>query len=181
MSANIAKVEPEFFQSGDTLRFDKSLPDFSGPTWALTYSLVSPSLQPISFVTNSTGSIFSVTVLPAITSAWVAGLYQITGTVSDGTNRYTIYQSEITITPDTSIQTGTIDYRTFAEKMLAAVELTLTGAISRRDISYSINGRTITAKTDDELFKARDYFKACVTQEKSFGKNRKVLTKFTSI
>ncbi len=178
---NVPTVEPECLQAGDTLRFNKTLWNFSGPDWTLTYSLISPTLQPITFDTVSDGSTFEVNVPSATTAEWEVGTYLMTGTVSDGTDRFTVYQAEIRITPNAAAATDVVEYRSWCERTLALVELTLSGAIARRDISYSINGRSITAKTDKELFEARDYLKACLAQENSRGKNRRILTKFVRI
>lgn len=176
MSA-IATVEPTRFQAGDTLRFNKTIDAYPGPTWILTYNLVSP-VNPFQYiVTTSANATFEVNVPSAVTALYADGVYMMTGQVADGTDRYTIYQAEILITPNLGTSSNT-DYRSFNQRMLALIDSMIEGAIPRRDISYSVNGRTFTAKNDMDLLKARDYFVAAVAQELSLGKNRRILTRF---
>jgi hypothetical protein len=68
---------------------------------------------------------------------------------------------------------------TFAEKMLEKIEGVLTGRLGRDEITYSINGRSFTAKSDQQLLDARAWFRNEVNQERARGKNRRILTRFT--
>ena len=183
MAANIPDCEPLVFQAGDTMLFNRNLYDYPGSAgWVLTYTLVSGTLPVQTFATNSTTSTFQVNVAPAITAAWQPGVYLMTGTVSNGADRFTVYQGEITVNPNLEALApgATYDYRTWAAKSLAIIELVLSGALARDDATYMINGRSKTAKSNKELRDDRDYLKSCVAQESKFGKNRKILTRFLS-
>ena len=177
MAADIPTVEPTKHQAGTTLLFSRSLPDFPANTWTLTYELRSHVNAPLSFTASANGTAHSVDVSFSTTADWNSGDYLMTGYVTDGTQRHQVYQSKIEITPYSATE-GTYEWRSYAVRMLALIEDTIAGRVARSDVSYSINGRSFTPKSDEDLLKVRDYFRAEVNQEKSAGRNRKILVRF---
>jgi len=177
--ANVPLVEPLRFEAGSTLLFQKSFPDYSGTTWSLNYYLRSPALAAINIAATANGSDFLVNIPAATTASWAAGTYLMSGEVSLSPDRFTIYQNEIVIQPNAQAA-STLDYQTWAQKTLAIVEAVISGAMARRDVSYSINGRSISSMTHIKLLESRAWLRAEIAQEKSFGKNRKILTRYVN-
>ena len=179
MAADIPTVEPNKHQAGTTLLFKRALPDFPADTWTLTYELRSHINAPLTITATADGSNHSVNVAFATTVDWNAGEYLMTGYVTNGTQRHQVYQAKLEITAYSATE-GTYEWRTYAVRMLALIEATIEGRVARSDVSYSINGRSFTPKSDDDLLKVRDYFRAEVNQEKRTGLNRKILGRFVS-
>lgn len=181
MAFDVPTREPTEHQAGTTLRFDRTLSDFPASDWTLAYSLRSSdgANAPIEITATADGNTHSVSVTAADSQIWNAGEYLMIGYVTEisGDEVYQVYRDLIQITPWLG-GTEPIEWRTYAQRMLALIESVLSGALSRRDVSYSINGHSFSAKTDADLLEARAYFKAEVAKEQNGGRRRKILTRF---
>ena len=177
MSADSQFGLPNEFQAGDTLKFIYYHDQYSPPTWDLSYALRGLNLTAIDFNAVQDGNQWLVNVAPAATDLWQPGTYSASGYVTDGVDRFSVTGSEIVVLPNLFTETS-YDNRSYLEQILALIEATIAGTVTRSDISYSINGRNFTAKTDQQLLDARKQIKADIFQEQSKGKNRRVLTRF---
>lgn len=177
MAADIPTIEPSKHQAGTTLKFKRSLPDFPADTWTLTYELRSNENAPLTITASTDGNNYSINEAYSTTANWNAGEYLMTGYVTSATERHQVYQAAIEITPYTAGK-DVYQWRTFAEQMVAKAKLAIEGRIERTEISYSINGRSFTAKSDEDLYKALAYWENKVALEKTKGRNRKILVRF---
>lgn len=181
MAATVPTYEPTIIQAGDTLRFTKSLADYSSADYSLTYVLISslPSVQKISIVATTSGTDFLVSATAATTAEWTPGNYTIVGYVSDSTIRYEIYRGQITITPNIqSEELGYLDTRTYWEKIRDQLREVIQAGVIREVIRYSFNGVSTEVVTMNDAFKALAYVESKVKQEQNAGKMQKVLTRF---
>lgn len=145
--------------AGDTLDFKVSVPDYpSLDGWTLKYRLTprfsSPAQTPIdiSAIANADGS-YQVQAGPAATSVWKTGFYTWARWVEKSGARQTLTergQLEIRPNPATSAQGD--DTRTFARKMVDAVEAMLASRATqtqRELVSYTIGSRGQTFDPND--------------------------------
>lgn len=170
-------VEPTELTVGNTWEWTRDFSDYPASDWTLVYYLTPTNGSVITITATADGDTHEVSVPASTTSGYAAGSYLFTGFVNDGVDRFEVYRSTITVKAN---PTTAHTWKSYAQQMLDLIESTLSGAVARRDISYSINGRSFTAKTDSDLIKARNYFRAEVQHEASAGKNRKIVGRFVS-
>lgn len=123
--SDIPTTEPAELRVGDTWRWRREdLTDYPAPTWTLTYYLRN-STSFVNVVASADGVSFAITVPRATTATYTAGDYTWVAVVADATNRYEIGRGRITLLRDYATAAA-YDGRSFAEKLLAAVEAELT-------------------------------------------------------
>jgi hypothetical protein len=177
MAYDIPELEPAAIEAGTSLIFTRDYPDYDPSLWTLTYELVSPTEAPITIVAVEYESEFKVEVAHGVTSTWPAGSYLMSGYVSNATERHLVYRGRIEILPKIS-GAESFDFRTYNEQMLDLIEEQLKTGIVRESVSYSINGRSFTCKSNTDLLQAWDRFRAEVAKEQNAGKQQKILTRF---
>ena len=180
MAYDIPAYEPSVIEAGTSLIFTRTYPDYDPPTgWTLTYQLTSTTEAPITFAATIVDGEFKVDVPYGTTTTWTPGYYQMAGYVNNATERHRVYLGEIRILP---INDGIASYewRTYNRQMLEMIETQLKTGIIDNAISYSINGRSFTAKSNTDLLAAYNYFKAAVAQETNAGKQRRILARFVA-
>lgn len=181
MAATVPTHEPTTHQAGDTLRFTKTLADYSAADYTLTYVLIAalPSVSKIVLTATTSGTDFSVSATAATTAQWTPGEYTIIGYVSDSTTRYEIYRNRITITPNIqSEELGYLDTQTYWEKVRDKLREVIQAGVIREVIRYSFNGVSTEVVTMKDAFDALAYAESKVKQEHNAGKMQKVLTRF---
>ena len=144
--------EPTNIIAGDTVAWTKTLEDYPAPTWTLTYRLVKVG-KSFEIATTASGADHAVSVLPAVTAAWVPGEYAWVALVTDGTNRYTAATGRLTIQPDPA--GAEYDPRSTAKVMLENVEAYLRDPTNLAAASYSIGGRSLSRWSRAELIEER--------------------------
>lgn len=169
------EVEPAQLVVGDTWRWDRILPDYPADDWTLTYRLIPQSGTVISFAATDDGGDHAVEVSAATTAAYTAGDYRMVGSVSDGTQRYEVFRGNVEVLPNV---TAAHDYRTYWETVRDSVQDALSDAATRTEVSYSINGRSRTARSHAELTALLAYAESQIANENSSGRNRKILMRF---
>ena len=185
--ADIPTVEPSEIIAGDTLKFQKSLSDYSSSTWTLTYYLLKSGTQ-ITFSASASGTDHLVNVSNTTTAGWAAGIYKWESYISKTGERYKISSGTIEIKPNLAAQTTGYDARSHVKKVLDAIEAVIEGRASRTDLSYTINDRTIQHMGPEELIKWHSHYKKLYMQELQAEKikqgltpDSKVLVRFNSL
>ena len=179
MAYDIPTAEPTALEAGTSLIFTRDLPDYDPGEWTLTYHLISPTEAPITFSATEVDDQFKVDVAASTTQGWPSGNYLMSGYVSEiaGSQRHLIYRKELQITPAIS-GAESFEWRSYARQMLDLIEEQLRTGLVRDTISYSINGRSFTCKSNQDLLQARDYFRAEVGSEDQGGRQKKILARF---
>jgi hypothetical protein len=183
LSAPIPSVEPSIIAAGDTLKFTKSFNDYPvRDGWALSYSLTALNRQRIDIAagTNTTPpGDFLVYVPSATTLGWQSGVYLMVGWVTLAADRYEIYRKQVEIEADAA-SADAVDGRSWAQKALEKVETMLLDQSSRGEISYSINGRSMTFANHSELREHRDALRSEIAQSKRRRNGGRILARFRS-
>jgi len=183
--ASLPAYEPQSIVKGDTLKFTKSLPEYSAADgWTLTYTFLGPTKQTVN--ASADGSNF---IVMASTGAWTAGDYAYQATVSKSGETYTISTGILTVQASLSDGTAGSDQRSQTKRILDALIAAFEGRASRTDLQYTISvggsSRTIQSMPHAELLTAikqyRQWYAAEQTAErinKGLGTGRKILTRF---
>lgn len=187
MAAPIPDNEPLQIEAGDTLTWHKLLPDYpTGNGWTLTYNLRHPTASAINITATEDAGQYLVNVAKATTATWTAGTYAAAGYVTSATERFQVFQGWIIILANFAAQT-TADNRSHAKICLDAINAVIEGRATRDELSYSINGRSVSKIPFHELLKLRDYYSAIYTQElnalrsaQGMAQNNLVFAKFTA-
>ncbi len=129
--ANTLWREPIQLVAGDTLAFNRSLPDYpASQGWSLLYELRGGA-QPISFQsTPINGDAHSLSVDAATTATWLAGDYVLSGFAINGAERHRIYYASCPIRPNAVAEPGDVPKQTFTQKMIANLEAVMLGSAS---------------------------------------------------
>lgn len=123
---DIATSEPDELRVGDTWQWRREdlSSDYPATSWTLTYYVRNATAY-FNVVATADGDHFAVSVAKATTAGYTAGDYTWVASVTDGTSRHQVDSGRFTLLPDYSTAAA-YDGRSFAEKLLAAVESELT-------------------------------------------------------
>jgi hypothetical protein len=158
---------PSTLRAGDTIEWDEVVTDYpasDGYTLAFVLSRYGQSL--ITITAAADGDDYAITILPAVTRLWVAGIYswmayvyKTGGTPVVITEKYTLEHGQVTILPDITQATTASDLRSVAKKTLDEIETVIQAKAANGDISgYSIAGRSATKYSWEEIIKMRSFF-----------------------
>lgn len=175
---------PSSFRAGDSVSWSVSHPEYlPSAGWSLAYTLTHPTLSKISISASGSGDVFGVSLAVATTANYAAGDYYYVASMTNGSTALTFDAGAITIEPNLAAATN-YDGRTFARRMLDAIEAALEGRASSLDLELEIQGRRIRHYTPAELITWHSHFKAAVAREqradrlrRGLGSNAKVLVR----
>ena len=90
----------------------------------------------------------------AVTAALAPGVYRwaVVAYAAGGPDRLTLRTGDVTVTPD---PLATADARTPAERILATIEATIAGRVTKDADSYTIEGRSIARTPIADLMRLR--------------------------
>lgn len=121
--------------AGDTLEFDFAFADYPASTWAATVHLRCGS-EKHAITLTADGDSHIGTVLPAVTAAYLPGLYDLKVTVTDDTDRAVALESTLSVKPDPAAATIAA---TALESELSAVVAAITAVLAGEGVaSYTI-------------------------------------------
>lgn len=128
--AVIDNREPILFTQGDTLAFNKYLPDYlPSAGWALLYEIRSteqptnPAIQ-INSAADPTNSFHQISIADGVTAGWLAGDAIMVGfavNAAAGT-RHQIYYNNLEIQPNLGNAVNDVDLSTHAQRMIPILE-----------------------------------------------------------
>lgn len=153
-SAEYPEVEPETLVIGDRWTWKRTdLTDYATDTYALTYAAVlhGPGRQSIAITASESGNDYIVEVAAATTVTYKPGSYDWAAyiTRSSDSERIRIGQGTWLVRPDAA--TSLNDPRTFNRRVLDAIRATIEGRASQAHSSYSIEGRSVSRMSPEEL------------------------------
>ena len=164
MTTPIPDREPDIFYAGDTLKFRIAEGDYPAPTWSLEYSLVRDGEQITFSSTNDEGS-HLVNVAATTTADWGVGMYNWIAQAVKGAEKYTLRRGQIDIRSDFAAAGAGLDARTHVKKVLDALEATILGKASKDQLSYTINSRSISRMSADEVTTWHSHYTALYRDE----------------
>jgi hypothetical protein len=149
-------TEPTHIRAGDSVTWEREELDYSADNgWSLRYALRGPSEIDIETVGN--GSLHTVNLTSADTSAWVAGDYNAVVYVqSDAGERVTLGSGMIKILPDLVAATG--DQRSHVKITLDALQAMIERRATKIQEEYEVEGHRIKYMPLDMLVKLRDRY-----------------------
>lgn len=178
---------PESFRAGDTVKVKRQDIGRDYPNSTYTAKFEARSLthhsSTISITATADGDDYLFTFPATATADYHTSEYTFILTVESGADRVTIDEGTITVLRD--IPEDNNDQRSHAQVMLNKIETLLQGKADADVQNYSINNRSLTKMSIDELLKWRDYYKAEVLREKRIeraksgkGSGNRVLVRF---
>lgn len=165
MTTDIPTTEPTSIQAGDTVKWTKSLADYSAAeSWVLSYRLVN-RYDNYDISTTADGAAHAVTITAATTAAYQPGEYTLLGWVTKAAERYSIPSTNIVIHPDLAVLEH-YDNRSQAKQALDALNEGLVRyAGNAWKQSYTIENRTMTFRSADDFFALRSRLQTEVKRE----------------
>ncbi len=156
MAATTPTIEPYELIAGDTLKFDKTVVDYTpGNGWSLTYSFRSNTGTgfDISATGNNAAGNYSVTVAASTTAGYTAGVYAWQAYVTKSGERYLVDSGKLVIKANLNAlaTSATTDQRTHARVMVETIRSVLEGRAGSDVESYNIGGRSINKIPITEL------------------------------
>ncbi len=170
---DIATKEPLEILAGDTLQWKKALPDYPASSgFTLKYRLINAAGK-IDLVSTADGDDHLISVSATLSAAYPAGTYMWISFVEKGSpadpeadppvqdtlERHTIAQGTIDVKPSLAIQSGGLDIRSHAKKVLDALEAVIEGRASRSDLEYAIGDKRFSNMSHADLIKARSFYR----------------------
>lgn len=189
-SSFILDREPDKLWANVSAAWTKSLSDFPASAgWQLSYSLAPPSGAVIEVVwathVTAVGDNFSIAIPAALTQPVTAGgAGRLTGKITKATDSAIIY--------DAALTWRVIGEKSFAQRMLAAIDAMLLNNASREERQLSVTTPTGVSKalelcSKGELQDLRSYWQELVNQEKAAeqaslgrGNRRRILNRYTA-
>lgn len=187
MAPPIPTTEPEEFTAGDTVKFYRTVPDYSPDDgWELSYALVIDG-QLVEWTSSDNGDgRFLVEVAAADTASYTAGVYQWQAYVTSGAERYRVDEGSTTVRQNFAAHSSGLDARSHFRKTLDALEALMEGKATKDQLSYSIGGRSIQRMTMSEVLEAMSYYRRKVKAEErrerianGKGSGRRIMQRFS--
>lgn len=167
MTQPVQTCVPAKVTAGDTLTWLITLGDYLASTgWVLKYRFINAT-QRIDVVSTPSGNAHSVLISAATSAAWVAGTYSYQAYV-DGVSsqRFTVQNGTMIITPNLAIQAAGYDTRSSAKKLLDILNEDLaTYGNKAYTQQYEIAGRKMSFVSPGEFLAFRSKIQAEVNRE----------------
>lgn len=165
MPPTIPTRVPDKIHAGDSVNWNISNSDYPAPTWTLTFTFINER-DKFSITSTADGDSHAISVAPAISGKYPAGLYYWKCRASDGTDKYLIQEGRTTVLQnleDANLKSA--DLRSHAKKVLDAVEAVIENRASDSDMSMSVDGQSITNFSPEQLTDLRSKYLSIYNKE----------------
>lgn len=157
--ADVPTREPVEFTAGDTVKWKIALPHYPADDgWTLKYSFRGPEVHDVTAVAD--GADHSVTIAKTLSITFAAGNYWWEAYASKAAERFKARFGQLKVLVNLETVDEVFDNRTHVKKTLDALEALIEGKATRDQMSYSIEGRTISRFSLSELYDARARYAA---------------------
>ena len=165
MALTIPSTEPRTFRQGELVEWTRTLTDFPASAWTLIYTFRSPS-HAFTVTATADGDTHAASVAAAVAADIPAGDYTWQAIANDGAVDFKqVDAGELTVEKDLALADDGFETRTFARRMLDAIEARLEGTADRDDTSYSTEGLSVARYSPEQLEERRRHYRALVVQE----------------
>lgn len=148
--------EPDTFAAGDTLKFQRYLPDYlPSAGWSLVYTLHAVNGDIAATFNSSDDGDYHAIEEDNFCAAADAGEYVLTGYAVKAAERYRIYYGELTVAADLGTGAATPPEQTFAQKALSKVEEQILALTSHALAETDVQRSRFTWAKREELMKVR--------------------------
>ena len=183
--ADILSKEPTEFRAGDTISWKRSLDDYkASDSWVLNYAFRGAA-GTIDVTATADSDDHLVSIAPSTSAAYSAGIYDVIGYVTKGSDRYTVFSSRIEILVDLATAGSSYDGRSHVKKTLDAIEAVLENRATKEILKSTIEGVEIERISHEELLRFRAKYLQWYQQEEAAerlkqgtGSGRTILTRF---
>jgi hypothetical protein len=169
----IPDVVPTHFPAGTTVKFTRSLDDFS-PADGWTYAIYLNGLsQKFNKDATILAGIFQIEFLPADTAALSPGPYRYAERLTNaGTGEvYDINGDELVINIEPNVASAAAGtFNTWEERTLVVVEAALSGRLTSDISSYQVAGRAVSKIGIQDLRRIRGELKAAIWRQNNPGR-----------
>lgn len=162
---------PETIVIGDYLLWKRTdlVDDYPLADYSMEYvaRITGGGATEIKVAATETGGTYVFEVDSATSATYVAGFYhwQLEATQTATGNRVVLERGTFTAVVDLDV--NNTDPRTHAEIMIAKIESILQGKADADVASYSINGRSLTKMSFEDLINARDFYRKEYAKERA--------------
>jgi hypothetical protein len=168
----IPDVVPDHFPAGTTVKFTRTLDDFS-PADGWTYAIYLNGLtQKFNKAATVLNNVFQIAFLPADTAALNPGPYRyaerLTNSVTGDVYDITGDELVINIEPNVASSAAGV-FNTWEERTLAVVEAAISGQLTAGMQAYQIAGRSVSKIPIQELRQIRGELKAALWRQNNPG------------
>jgi hypothetical protein len=162
-------ILPAQVYAGDTLIWSRSFDSYSSADgWALKYTVVSSTaVYSFTAASQSDGS-FLVTVAEATTAGWAVGKYKLVEYVDNGTQKFTLTESPLTVIAKLAGASIPVDTRTHARKVLDSIEAYLE-ARTPTTMLIMIDGKRLEHYPLPDILAMRDRYRIEVAREEQLS------------
>lgn len=160
---------PEQIFAGATLEFSESISEYPASASCYVSYILINSANRIVITSTPDGTDHKFLVPSSSTASFVAGTYSYQKVVYSGTDVIVLRQGQATVTP-LFAGVSTHDNRTFAERMVEAIEAVLENRATMTQSSITYKNRTLQNTPYTELIQALSIFKMQVQQEQNLLK-----------
>ena len=165
MALNIPTTEPQRFIQGELVEWTRSLSNFPASAWTLTYTFVSPS-HTFTVTATPDGDDHKAAITAGLSLDIPRGEYNWQALADDGAlDTKEIDRGFLVVDRAFSEESEGFDTRTFARRMLEAIEARLEGTADRDDLSYSTEGLSVSRYAPEQLEERRAFYRRLVVQE----------------
>jgi len=169
----IPDVVPSHFPAGTTVKFTRSLDDFSpADGWAYTIYL-NGATQKFNKAATSPNGIFEIEFTPTDTANLPPGPYRYAERLTNsGTGEvYDINGDSLVINIEANVASSPAGvYTTWEEQTLAVVEAALKGRLTSDIASYQVAGRAVNKIPIQDLRRIRGELKAAIWRQNNPGR-----------
>lgn len=169
---SIPSIEPKQVRAGDTWQWTKSLSDYPSTTWALNYYLRltdDPVARTFTAAADGNGG-YAITVAASVTSEYPPRNYTWVARVSASGVVHTVAHGFLQILADLSDLAN--DHRTYNQRCLDAIEAVRENRANTDQAAFSVEGRSVSRMTWDELENAWHKFRNLVAKEQGIKVGR---------
>jgi len=163
--------QPETIVIGDYLLWKRTdlVDDYPLADYSMEYvaRITGGGATEIKVAATETGGTYVFEVDSATSATYVAGFYhwQLEATQTATGNRVVLERGTFTAVVDLDV--NNTDPRTHAEIMITKIESILQGKADADVASYSINGRSLTKMSFEDLINARDFYRKEYAKERA--------------
>ena len=171
----VKTYEPEVLTVGDTWTWTKDVPDYRPEdSWVLSYEFNNATDTFSTTATDNGDGTFLVNIPAATTATYNAGFYNWQALVTKAPDRFTVDFGSTDVKPNPAA--GPLDNRSHARKVLDAINALLEGkALAGDQLSYQLEGRSLTRMSPEELLSWRSAYERMVDREEAAERARKGL------
>lgn len=151
--------EPKEFVAGDTVEFTIAESDYPASTWVGHCKVVGQQGALDSVTSTADGDSHVFTLSASATAGLKAGVYTIAIWFISGSKRHSRATCTVTVYANLAVETGAVDTRHHAVKMLALIESALETLARNPKTTVSINNRSYSSENLGELHRMRNLYK----------------------